>query len=316
MPNSHAPVVIAGGSGFVGTSLAIHLKGKGIPCVILSRSPPVSRGACDYVHWDGRRLGEWQQVLSGARALVNLAGRSVDCRKTPDHVDEILRSRVESTRVLGQAMRNLDAPPPVWVQMSTAHIYGDPPVVVCDEDSPVGWGMAPSVGQAWEGAFSENLLPQQRGVILRTSFVLGKDRGAGCGALSKLTRITRLGLGGTVGTGKQGISWIHERDMNRLIMQAIEHPPMQGVYVASSPQPVSQTQLMRELRRVLQMPIGLPARAWMVRLGATWLFNTDPELALYGRYVISRRLAETGFEFEYPALSSALREIFSSREEK
>jgi NAD dependent epimerase/dehydratase family enzyme len=140
-------------------------------------------------------------------------GRSVDCIKTPEHQDEILRSRIEATRVLGMAVRSISSPPPVWVQMSTAHIYGDPPHIICTEESPFGYGLAPFVGRAWEEEFRANVLPSQRGVVLRTSFVIGRDRGAGGGALARLRMLVRLGLGGRVGSGTQGMSWIHETDM-------------------------------------------------------------------------------------------------------
>ncbi len=172
------PIVIAGGSGFLGVSLATHLATLGGSVVLLSRHSPRFSGPWRHVAWDGRTLGAWQRELEGASALVNLAGRSVDCVKTPDHQDEILRSRVEATRVLGDAVRAVDSPPPVWVQMSTAHIYGDPPVDRCTEDSPFGFGLAPFVGQAWEEQFRASVLPSQRWVVFRSSFVLGRDRGA------------------------------------------------------------------------------------------------------------------------------------------
>ena len=257
--------------------------------------------------WDGRTLAEWTAQLDGAAALVNLAGRSVDCVKTPDHCDEILRSRVESTIVLGKALREIGSPPPVWVQMSTAHRYGDPPVEWCDEDSAFGYGLAPFVAAAWEDAHARSLLPGMRSVVLRTSFVLGH----GGGALRRLIRITRLGLGGTVGGGRQGISWIHERDMNRLFERAITDETMHGAYVATAPKPVSNAEFMRELRAALRVPFGLPAMGWMVRMAAPVL-RTDPELALYGRYCTSRRLREEGFEFEFPDVRSALRDLYAS----
>ncbi len=306
-------IVIAGGSGFLGISLANHLAERGASVVVLSRKPPQVTGPWRHVSWDGRSLGGWQQELEGSVGLVNLTGRSVDCIKTPDHQDEILRSRVESTRVLGAAMRCVDSPPPVWVQMSTAHIYGDPPQVVCDEDSALGYGLAPDVGRAWEAAFGESVLPSQRGIILRTSFVIGRDRGAGCGALARLRPLAQLGLGGTVGSGTQGMSWIHEVDLNRLIERALTTPEMQGAYVASSPHPVSNRDFMAELRRAVRMPIGLPAYSWMVRWGAKWLLRTDPDLALYGRYVISNRLKIEGFEFQFPRLAEALNDLIQSR---
>jgi hypothetical protein len=207
-------------------------------------------------------------------------------------------------------MRNIERPPPVWVQMSTAHIYGDPPSAVCSEYSSVGYGFAPFVGRAWEEAFQQSVLASQRQVVLRTSFVIGRDRGSGGGELAKLAALARFGLGGTVGSGQQGISWIHEDDLNRLFERALFDSAMQGVYIASSPIPVSQREFMRELRRAVGVPIGLPAPSWIVRLAVPLLLRTDPELALYGRYVVSQRLRDEGFEFRCPELRAALTDLF------
>ena len=306
-------VVIAGGSGFLGVSLAKHLAKFGSSVVILSRHAPKPAGAWRFVSWDARTLGDWRRELDGASGLVNLVGRSVDCIKTPDHQDEILRSRVEATRVLGMAIRSIDSPPPVWVQMSTAHIYGDPPVVICDEDSPYGSGFAPFVARAWEDEFLRSALPSQRQVILRTSFVVGRDCGAGGGALARLRKLVKLGLGGTVGSGTHGISWIHETDMNRLFERALNDPTMQGVYIASSPNPVSQCVFMRELRRAAGAPFGLPASSWIVRIGVPLFWRTDPELALFGRYVVPKRLLEERFEFRFPEITSALKDLIDGR---
>lgn len=297
-------VVIAGGSGFLGRNLAEHLTAAGHEVVVLSRSPGRDT-PWRQAEWDARTVGGWAAELDGARAVINLAGRTVDCIKTPDHCDEILRSRVESTRVLGRALGTVSARPPVWVQMATAHIYGDPPELVCNEDSAFGYGLAPIVGTAWERALAESVPAGVRPVVLRTSFVLGQ-RG---GALRRLRLLARLGLGGRVGHGRQGISWIHEQDMNRLFAWAIGNPAVEGAYVATAPSPVSNAVFMRELRRALGVPIGLPAAGWMVRLGARYLLRTDPELALYGRYCVSRRLGPEGFEFRFPDLPGALGDL-------
>jgi len=307
-------VVIAGGSGFLGVSLAYHLAAAGWQVTMLSRNQPRPEGPWQHVAWDARSVGAWTACLDGAAGLVNLVGRTVDCVKTPEHCDEILRSRVEATRVLGIACRTVPSPPPVWVQMSTAHIYGDPPSVWSDEDSPTGYGLAPTVGIAWEMEFARAVLPQQRGVVLRTSFVVGRNRGAGGGALSKLAPLARCGLGGAVGSGRQGMSWIHEVDMNRLFERGLTNDSMHGVYVASSPNPVSNSDFMRSLRRAVpwpKVPLGLPAFAWMVRIGAPLLLRTDPEIALYGRYVKSSRLEREGFAFTYPWLPEALEACFT-----
>ncbi|MFT5324042.1 MAG: hypothetical protein ACI8P0_001902 [Planctomycetaceae bacterium] len=305
-------IIIAGGSGFLGISLAHHLAERGAAVTILSRNQPDVSGPWKHQSWDARTLDDWQDELDGADGLVNLTGRSVDCIKTPDHQDEILRSRVESTRVLGEAMKSVGSPPPVWMQMSTAHIYGDPPTVVCTEDSSLGCGLAPLVGKAWEEAFHTRVLPSQRGVVLRTSFVVGRDRGAGGGALATLGFLAKIGLGGRVGSGKQGMSWIHEADLNRLFERGLTDETMRGTYIASSPNPVSQIDFMRHLRRAVDMPLGLPTFGWMVRVGAHYFLRTDPDLALYGRYVVSKRLSGEGFEFEWPHLADALRNLLRS----
>ncbi len=306
-------IVIAGGSGFLGLSMAEHFTKLNAEVTILSRSKPKLLPGCSHHSWDGRTLDDWLGVIDDADAIVNLSGRSVNCIKTPDHQDEILRSRIESTRVLGQAMRTVKSPPPVWVQMSTAHIYGDPPSAICNEDSAEGIGFAPTIGRAWEAAFAESKLPGQRGVIMRTSFVVGRDRGAGGGALATLGLIARLGLGGKVGKGTQGMSWIHENDLNALFARAITEDSMTGTYIASAPNPVSQVDFMRTLRKVIRMPIGLPAFEWMVRIGAPLVLRTDPELALYGRYVVSKRLADEGFVFQFPDLELALKDLYGRR---
>ncbi|TWT76754.1 Epimerase family protein [Planctomycetes bacterium CA13] len=303
-------IVIAGGSGFLGLAMAESFISAGASVSLLSRSVPKGDGVWSHHVWDARTIGPWTDVLDNADAVVNLVGRTVNCIKTPDHQDEILRSRVESTQVLGAAMRNVTSPPPVWVQMSTAHLYGDPPSLVCSESSAEGIGFAPTIARAWEAAFAENLLPKQRGVVMRTSFVIGRDRGAGGGALATLGMLARVGLGGRVGSGTQGMSWIHEADLIRLFAKAITDNTMSGAYIASSPNPVSQVEFMRTLRQAIKMPIGLPAYEWMVRIGARLILRTDPELALYGRYVVSERLASAGFEFQYPKLEPALCDLY------
>ncbi len=308
-------LVIAGGSGYLGCFLARFFSARGADVVLLSRTLPPAGTPGRHERWDARTLGPWARALDGASALVNLAGRSVDCVKTPDHCDEILRSRVEATLVLGKAIRAIDHPPPVWVQMSTAHAYGDPPEAICDEDSPFGVGLAPAVAGAWEEAHARSLLQDTRSVILRTSFVLGLMGGA----LPRLARLCRAGLGGTIGHGRQGISWIHEQDFARLVERAIANDRMHGAYVISAPNPVSNREFMRALRRVAgglgsrrgAWPgVGLPAPACLVRLGAPLLMRTDPELALYGRYVVSKRLSEEGFDFAFAGLDSAMTDLF------
>lgn len=309
MTNSREKIIITGGSGFLGINLAQALLASHYEVCIISRNPPKIQGGWKHVSWDARSLGEWVGEFDGAGAIINLAGRSVDTIKTPDNCDVILRSRVEAAQIIGQAIRQIKAPPPVWIQMSTAHIYGDPPEALCTENSPFGYGLAPFVGQAWENAYKEAVLPEMRQVVFRTSFVLGRTGGA----LPRLALLARIGLGGKAGHGNQGISWLHETDMNRLFMRAIANETMKGVYIATAPNPVSNAEFMLQLRKVVGAPIGLPAMAWMVKIGAPLIFKSDPELALYGRYCISKRLEEEGFEFKYPKLEAALQDIYSNK---
>lgn len=329
---SHPRIIIAGGSGFLGHALAHHLAPLGFDVTILSRSlkPPGQRGALsarapqwktsrraepttqhepgriNTAHWDARTLGPWVNHVEGARAVINLVGRSVDCIKTPEHCDEILRSRVEATRILARAIAEAATPPPAWVQMSTAHAYGDPPDIICNEDSPLGIGLAPTVARAWEDACNARDLPDTRRVILRTSFVLDRDGGA----MTRLRRLARLGLGGPIGHGRQGISWIHILDMNRLFQHAIENDAMHGAFIATAPNPVSNTEFMRSLRHALHVPIGLPAPALAVRFAAPLVLRTDPDLAIYGRYCVSKRLEREGFDFWFPTIDGALSDLF------
>ncbi|TXF90235.1 TIGR01777 family protein [Neolewinella aurantiaca] len=300
-------IVITGGTGFIGRSLANQLHEAGYESVLIGRSEPkwLAQSPHKYARWDGRTVGDWAQSLEGCTAIVNLAGRSVDCIKSPENIDQILRSRVESTAAVGAALRQTTKKPDVWVQMSTAHLYGDSPDITCTEASPFGYGLAPFVGEKWEAAFREALPDGMRGVIIRTSFVLGKNGGA----LESLLRITRLGLGGTVGNGKQGMSWIHEHDMNAILQRGIEDESMSGPYIASAPEPVDNRTFMKTLRKAAGVHIGLPAPAALVRFGAHNIFRTDPELALYGRYVVPERLVREGFNFRFPQLAGALKDL-------
>ncbi len=306
-------IVIAGGSGFLGRGLAQALAARGDEPTVLGRAamPPANlpRGAV-WRTWDARTPGDWVGCLDGAAAVVNLVGRSVDCRKTEANKREILESRVESCRALGQAMRAVRRPPPVWIQSATAHIVGDPEPrdTICDEATAPGpmHEMAPSVGVAWEHAFAQAKLPSQRGVALRISFVLGRDGGA----LRRLRAVTRLGLGGTVGRGDQWISWIHEDDLHRIVLAALDDDRYVGTYMVTAPHPVTNRHFMRAMRRAYRRPWSPPAPALGVRLACRLLLNTDPELALRGRRCVpTRLLQEHGFAFAHPTIDAALADL-------
>ena len=301
-------IIIFGGTGFVGLSLADHLKEKGLAPILVARNKPDKPIAHPFIKWDALSPGDWTEALKHCKAIVNLAGKTVDCIKTPDNCDLILRSRVDSTMTIGKALKAIDTPPKIWIQMSTAHIYGDPPTQICSEESATGYGLAPFVGKAWEEAFLSSLPVGVRGVRLRTSFVIGKNGGA----LKSLKRIVKLGLGGTAGTGRQGMSWIHEYDMNEIIFQAITKDKYEVVYIASAPNPMSNKEFMKLLRKKMRRPIGLPAPNFLIKMGAKMFFKTDPELVLYGRFVKSERLKKEGFTFKHPDLDGALDDLLKT----
>lgn len=295
-------VIIAGGSGFIGQSLAQFLDESGYDVVILSRSGTAEHGRA--VAWDGRTLGDWARELEGAAALVNLAGRNVSCRYTVKNKREMNRSRVDSTVVLGQAIRNCTDPPTAWVQASTTAILGDRGDQWLDESTLPGDGYPTETSLLWEHAFEHSPTPRVRRVVLRISFVLGAEGGA----LGHLRRITRLCLGGAVGDGRQYISWIHQHDLNRIILRAIEDDNVHGLYNATGLNPVTNAQFMATMRNILRRPWCPPTPAPLVRLGA-WLMGTWGNLALWGRRVQPRRLIDEGFKFAFDDVEVALRDL-------
>jgi uncharacterized protein (TIGR01777 family) len=298
-------VVLAGGSGFLGQALAKVLVGKGYEVVVLTRGAHREGTGIRYLHWDAETLGDWSQSIEGAKALVNLTGRSVNCRHTPEHRHEIMASRVNSVRVLGEAVSRCPQPPEVWVQASSLAIYGDPGDCWCDEDAPHADGFSEEVCERWEGEFENIETPGLRKVVMRIGIVLDGNSGA----LPVLARLTRFFLGGRVGHGRQYVSWIHVADLTRMFVEAIERPEISGVFNVTGPNPVTNAMFMRELRRVLHRPWSPPVPAWATRIGAFFL-RTEPSLALTGRRCRPKRFLENGFRFEFPELRGALADLY------
>lgn len=299
-------IILAGGSGFLGQSLAKDLVGKGYEVIVLGRGASGARDAIRHVHWDARTPGEWAAFLDGAKAVVNLTGRSVNCRHTSDHKREIMESRVNSVRVLGDAITRCQQPPEVFVQASSLAIYGDPGDRWCDEDAPHAEGFSEEVCKQWEGAFAQVQAPGMRKVVVRIGIALAADRGA----LPVLARLTRWFLGGKVGHGRQYISWIHINDLTGMFLAAIERADLSGVFNATGPNPATNAEFMRELRRALHRPWSPPVPAWATRIGARFM-GTEPSLALTGRRCQPRRFIESGFQFQFPDLRRALADLFS-----
>jgi uncharacterized protein (TIGR01777 family) len=298
-------VVLAGGSGFLGRALAEAFARAGYEPVVLTRK--VRRNGSSrarQILWDGRSVGEWARELEGAVAVVNLAGRGVDCRHTPGHRREIMESRLDSVGALGRAVAACAEPPAVFVQAASLAVYGDAGRHICEEDAPAGSGFPVEVCLRWEAAFDSLALPATRKVLLRIGFVLGRDGGA----LPRLARLTKLCLGGTLGDGRQYVSWLHVRDFCRLVLWCVERAEARGVYNATGPCPVTNAEFMCELRCALKRRWSPRVPAWLVRLGA-FVLRTEPGLALEGRRCLPERLVEEHFKFLYTNLESALADL-------
>jgi uncharacterized protein (TIGR01777 family) len=301
---SNKQVVLAGGSGFLGRALKDELVEKGYDVIVLTRSPAKYTKNVRYVQWDGRTLGEWADFINGAQAVINLTGKSVNCRYTPANRREIVDSRVDSVTVISQAILKCPRPPKVFVQAASLAIYGDAGLHICDEKAPVGAGFSAETCSLWEETFTSFNFPSTRKVLLRIGFALGPHGGA----LKTLAKVTKFYLGGSVGSGLQYISWLHLQDLNHMFLWSIERDDIEGVFNAAGPNPVTNSEFMRQLRRTLNRPWSPPVPAWAVGIGAR-LMGTEAELALSGRRCVPKRFLEMDFKFKYPNLEGALRDL-------
>jgi uncharacterized protein (TIGR01777 family) len=304
-------VVIPGGTGQVGAALGRALRGDGHEVVVLTRR---AAGA-GQVSWDGERLGPWAREVDGSDVVINLAGRSVSCRYTKGNLTEMMRSRVRSARVVGQAIAAASRPPRAWLQMSTATIYAHAHETPNDdvtgmiggseEGVPGYWAFSVDIAQAWERELDEAKVPLTRKVALRAAMVMTPDKG---GVFDVLSRMARLGLGGPVAGGGQYVSWIHEDDFTAAVRFIIGHGALAGPVNLAAPGPVRQRDFMRELRAAWGVPVGLPATRWMAELGAL-VIRTDTELLLKSRRVVPGLLTAAGFEFRHGTWPEAARDL-------
>jgi uncharacterized protein len=301
-------IVLPGGSGFLGRILASHLERSGYEVVVLSRAPSIGKGGIREVGWDGETIGAWVNELEGAAAVINLTGRSVNCRYTTRNRRLIMDSRVNSTRLLGQAIARCMSPPGIWLNSSTATIYKhslDRPM----DEATGEIGATPEakdsfsieVATAWERTFNEAQVPRTRKVALRTAMVLS-DAGS---VFAVLQRLVRFGLGGAMGSGGQYVSWIHETDFCRAIEWMIAKENFAGPVNLAAPNPLPNREMMAILRKTYGVPVGLPAPAWMLEAGA-FVLRTETELIIKSRRVVPGRLLASGFEFRFPEFKGAV----------
>ncbi len=281
---------------------AFHATGDEV--VVLSRQP--SKAPWRVEAWDGKTIGDWAEELDGANVVINLAGRSVNCRYGLENRRSIRDSRVDSTQVIGEAIAQAGTPPRVWLQASTATIYAHRYDAANDEaggilggnepDLPDTWRFSLDVANAWEQATNDAKTPRTRKVLLRSAIVMSPDRG---GPFDVMRMLVRLGLGGRMGDGRQFVSWIHEADFIRSVRWLIEREDVDGVVNLASPNPLPNVDFMRALRKAQGVPVGLPAAEWMLEVGAMFM-RTETELILKSRRVVPARLREGGFTFEFP----------------
>jgi uncharacterized protein (TIGR01777 family) len=289
-------IIIAGGTGFAGKYLSQRFQDLGYTVNIISRQP-------GHINWD--YTSAIAEVLENSEMLINLAGRSVDCRYNEKNKKEIYNSRIETTRTLGLAILKCKNPPKLWMNSSTATIYRhaeDRPMTESTGD--IGKGFSVNVATNWERAFFDFMLPNTRQVALRMAIVLGRDGGV----IRPLKNLVRFGLGGKQGKGNQVFSWIHIEDLLNVIVYLQQHKELAGVFNASSPNPVNNMSLMQFLREKMKVKIGLPSPIWLLKIGAM-IINTETELVLKSRWVIPERLLRSGFEFKYPRINDALENI-------
>lgn len=307
-------IILPGGSGQVGTILARAFHREGHEVVVLSRRPQPAPWKT--LAWDGATRGDWWAQIDGADVVINLAGRSVNCRYHAANRRKIMQSRVDSTRAVGDAIAAAERPPRVWLQAGTATIYAHRYDAANDEatgllggdepHAPDTWRFSIEVARAWERTLDDAPTPHTRKVILRSAMTMSPDCG---GVFDTLLGLTRRGLGGTIGDGRQFMSWIHEDDFIRAVRWLIARDDLAGPVNLAAPHPLPNADFMRALREAAGVRLGLPAPAWLLEIGVR-LLRTESELVLKSRRVVPTRLLDSGFTFRFPTWPEAARELY------
>lgn len=298
-------LILAGGTGFLGHAIINRFRRKAMQIIVFSRGETRTENNVQYIHWDGKTFGEWAKELEGADVLINLTGKSVDCRYTEKNKAEIISSRVNATKILGEAINKTTDPPKVWLNAASATIYRHSEDKSMDEfTGEIGTGFSVGVCLAWEKSFNEIQNPKTRKIAMRISMVMGK----GGGVLPVMSKLVKAGLGGKMGTGKQFVSWIHEEDFLNALEWLINNEKADGAYNFAAPDPIPNKEFMSLLRKKLNVKIGLPATTWMLEIGAFFI-RTETELILKSRKVVPGRLLKEGFVFNYPIAEQALTDL-------
>ena len=298
-------LVIAGGSGFLGDALIHYFGNKFDEYIILTRSPHKNTTNVKFILWDAKTLGDWSQYLENATCVINLCGKSVDCRYTDKNKALIFSSRLDSTAILGKAIAACKNPPLVWMNAASATYYRySEDKVMTEIDGEVGEGFSVEVCKAWEKVFNEAQTPNTRKINLRISMVMGKN----AGVFPVLRKLTKRFLGGKMGSGNQYVSWIHETDFCRFVEWLIENKNAAGPYNVAAPNPIRNKDMMELYRKELRVPFGLPATAWMLEIGAFFI-KTETELILKSRNVISDRAMKEGFEFKFKSMQECIKNL-------
>ncbi len=295
-------LIIAGGTGFLGQALIDHFKNDFDAIVVLSRRENKLEGKVRYIKWDAKTEGSWCKELEGAFAIINLCGKSVDCRYTEANKKIIFSSRLDSTKIIGEAILKCNTPPKVWINGASATIYAaSENIPMTETNGKIGEGFSIDVCKAWEKVFYDFKLPGTRMINLRISLVFG----TGGGVFPVLFSLTKKLIGGKMGNGKQQVSWIHIKDFCRIVEWIFEHEDSKGIYNVVAPEPVSNKNLMRLLRQNANALFGLPSPAWLLEIGAFFI-RTETELILKSRYSVPERLLDEGFKFNYESIEKCV----------
>jgi uncharacterized protein (TIGR01777 family) len=301
-------IVLVGGNGYLGKVLTKYYQDKADEIVILSRHERVTIQNIRTVVWDGKTPGKWAAELVNADLLVNLCGKNVNCRYTEKNKAEIIASRVVPTELLGMVIKDMFEPPKLWVNVTSATIYRHAEDRPQDEEiGETGSGFSVDVCNLWEAAFNKYETPKTRKITLRMGIVLGRDDSV----FPRLLNLVKMGMGGQQGNGEQYVSWVHEHDVARISEWFLDNPGLKGVFNCTAPNAVKNADLMHEIRKAYHMPFGLPAPKLLLEMGAI-VIGTETELILKSRWVMPKRLLDSGFKFQFEKVEDAVNDILNA----